>query len=321
MNNTIIICILLLFVQKNNAAINPKNSSFDLKKYTVVVAVIDTGVDISHKDLEKYIWVNAGETGKDYLGRDKATNRLDDDDNGFIDDLHGWNFVDNNNNVTDLQGHGTHIAGIITKEFKKHNTSHALRSSARLMILKYYDSRSEDSQNILNTVNALNYAVKMKAHLINYSGGGASPYLPERLVIEKAAQKNILLVAAAGNNNVNTDSVKYYPANYELDNIISVAAANNDGELVSFSNYGHTSVDIAAPGKLIFSALPKNSYGLMSGTSQATAFVTGVAASLLAKNNILKPKEILTSLLVNSKFNKSLKGKTKFQMAMVQNGM
>lgn len=318
MNKKIILGFVLFLVQKNHAAISGKNFKIDLQKNHIVVAVIDTGVDIKHKDLQKFIWINDGESGKDSLGRDKATNLIDDDNNGFIDDIHGWNFVNNNNDVSDLHGHGTHISGIIKKEFQKHGKKRILQPSLRLMILKYYDSHSADSENIVNTVKALNYAAKMQARVINYSGGGGSPYLPERQAIENAGHKNILLVAAAGNNNANTDNNGYYPADYELDNIISVTAADNNGELVSFSNYGLSTVDIAAPGKLIFSTLPKNTYGLMSGTSQATAFVTGVAARLLAHNTTMSPKDVLADLLVGCKFNKSLKGKTKFQLAMVQ---
>lgn len=319
MRKKIIWGIVLFLTQKNYAAIN-KNAAHNLniKKNNIIIAVIDTGTDIKHNDLKKFIWVNEGETGIDTLGRDKTTNRIDDDGNGFVDDIHGWNFVDNNNNVSDLHGHGTHIAGIIKKEFQKHSANFTSEASARLMILKYYDPQASDTKNIQNTVKALNYAVKMQAHIINYSGGGGSQYASEYQAIEEAGQKNTLLVAAAGNNNSNSDNQKYYPANYALDNIISVAAADNYGELESFSNYGSNSVDIAAPGKLVYSTLPKNTYGLMSGTSQATAYVTGAAASLLATKTTLKSKEVLADLLARCKFNKSLKGKTKFQLAMVQ---
>ncbi|MEK6627449.1 MAG: S8 family peptidase [Bdellovibrionota bacterium] len=319
MRKKIILGIALFLTQKNYAAIN-KNAYYNLniKNNHVVIAIIDTGADVKHNDLKKFIWINSGESGVDALGQDKATNLIDDDDNGFVDDLHGWNFVDNNNDVSDLHGHGTHITGIIKKEFQKHSANFTSEASARLMILKYYDPNASDTKNILNTTKALNYAVKMQARIINYSGGGGSRYAPEYQAIAEAAKKNTLLVAAAGNNNSNTDNQQYYPANYALDNIISVAATDNSGELESFSNYGHNSIDIAAPGKLIYSTLPKNTYGIMSGTSQATAYVTGVAASLLIVKTALKPKEILVDLLTRCKFNKSLKGKTKFQLAMVQ---
>lgn len=315
MNKKIILGTVLLFSQHNLAAIRP-STTFTLKGEAITIAVIDTGTDIRHKDLQKTIWINEGENGTDSMGRDKSTNAVDDDNNGFIDDIHGWNFVDNNNDVSDSHGHGTHISGIINKEFRKHLTSGTSSPIARLMILKYYNASSNDAENVMNTVRAIEYATRMNARIINYSGGGTSQFLKEFEAIKKAGQKNILFIAAAGNNNTNTDDKKYYPANYDLENIISVAATDNGGELVSFSNFGGTTVDMAAPGKLIYSTLPRNTYGIMSGTSQATAFITGVAASLIVKKKVADSKDILRTLLSICKFNKSLKGKTKFQVAM-----
>lgn len=285
----------------------------------IVVAVIDTGADINHKDLKDSIWINEGESGLDRFGRNKATNGLDDDDNGFVDDVHGWNFVKNNNDVSDQEGHGTHISGIIQQEFEKQRTSSTSPQSVRLMILKYYDASAEDEQNVMNTVKAIEYATKMNARIINYSGGGESPFSLEFKALQQANQQGILLVAAAGNNNSNTDLRRFYPANYPLQNIISVAATDKDGELVSFSNYGSNSIDIAAIGQQVLSTLPNNKYGRMSGTSQATAYVTGVSAALLTRSR--RPANVpnlLKELLAMSTYKKSLKGKTKFQMAMIQ---
>ena len=307
--------MVLFFAHKNHAAIN-KSGTFTFRRESITIAVIDTGVDIKHRELQNSIWVNEGETGTDIFGNDKATNGKDDDNNGFIDDVHGWNFVNNNNDVSDSHGHGTHISGIIKKEFLKHQSIGTSAPVARLMILKYYSSQSEDSENVLNTVKAIEYATMMNARIINYSGGGSSQYALEYQAIKNAKLKNILFIAAAGNNNTNTDDKKYYPANYGLNNIISVAATDNEGELVSFSNFGSNTVDIAAPGKLVYSTLPGNTFGIMSGTSQATAFVTGAAARLMVRNKILKPNEVLADLLTTSRFNKTLKGKTKFQLAM-----
>jgi subtilisin family serine protease len=116
---------------------------------------------------------------------------------------------------------------------------------------------------------------------------------------------------------MNTDFQKYYPANYSLENIISVAATGADGALESFSNFGEKSIDLAAPGKSVYSTLPNNTYGFLSGTSQATAFVSGAAARLLADSReALLPQALLGELLAGSRFNKSLLGKTKFQLAM-----
>ena len=314
MKNKLILSALLFLAQKNYAAIN-RNIEFK-PTASVLVAVIDTGTDIHHKSLKNFIWVNEGETGKDRFGRDKATNGVDDDDNGFVDDVHGWNFVDNNNDLSDREGHGTHIAGIIKSEFNSHSPAKELR----MMILKYYNPKATDSENIVNTVSAINYATKMHARIINYSGGGSQPSPGEKQAIERARESRVLFVAAAGNNRSNTDLLKYFPANYALDNIISVAATDSEGVLENFSNFGKDSVDLAAPGKSVYSTLPHDSFGFMSGTSQATAFVTGAAARLLADAGPLLPTQVLTELLAGARFNKSLLGKTKFQLAMIGSG-
>lgn len=317
--NILILCILFFFSLKTYAAIPSTRITEKVKNQNILIAIIDTGADIKHKELKNFIWNNEGETGVDLFGHDKSTNGIDDDNNGFVDDIHGWNFVDDTNNVTDFHGHGTHITGIIKTQFQNHTKSifKSDSSSAKFMILKYYDPKASDSKNIIYTVKAIEYAVKMKATLINYSGGGSDQNLNEYLAIKKAAMNKILFIAAAGNNNSNTDNKKYYPANYELNNIISVAATDSKGELLQFSNYGPKSIDIAAPGKSIYSTLPNNSFGFMSGTSQSTAYITGWLAGLIYKNNTHKLNEILVDLLSFGKFNKSLKNKTKFQLALL----
>lgn len=309
---------VLLSAHTGFAAIN-KNHISSLKPSSVVIAVIDTGLDTHHKSLTENIWTNSGETGIDNLGRDKSNNGLDDDDNGFVDDVHGWNFSDNNNDLSDQHGHGTHIGGIILKEFQKRRALGPSAPSARLMILKYYNPKSKDADNVLNSTKAIEYANKMQAQIINYSGGGSQQFQKEFQAIEQSNKQNILFIAAAGNNNSNTDEAKYYPANYPLSNIISVAATDHNGQLVSFSNYGPNSIDLAAPGKLIYSTLPNNSFGFMSGTSQSTAYVTGVAAAYLSQHlNSALPRSFLSDLISHAQFNPSLKGKTKFQLAMIK---
>lgn len=306
----------LLFTFMAQASL-PETATDQVKPAPLTIAVIDTGADIDHAELKEFIWVNPGESGKDAKGRDKRSNGIDDDGNGFVDDVHGWNFVDNNNNLSDESGHGTHIAGIIKKEFRKHIPVPA--GEARLMILKYYSPNAGPMDNALNTVKAIEYATKMQVKIINYSAGGEKFFPREYAAIKEAQKQNILFIAAAGNNNTNTNLTKYYPANYELGNIISVAATDTQGNLVSFSNYGNNTIDLAAPGRSVYSTLPNNRHGFMSGTSQATAYVTGAAAGLLLKNPQAARKEsLLNELLSLSRFNKSLKGKTRFQMAMVE---
>jgi subtilisin family serine protease len=279
----------------------------------VVVAVIDTGVDANHPDLKNNLWVNPGETGLDANGHDKATNGIDDDGNGFVDDVHGWNFVHNTNNLTDTHGHGTHIAGIIGAEGGNGIGISGVSPHVSLMILKYYDPNSHSNDNLKNTVQALNYAVKMGANIINYSGGGLSPSPDERAAIVQAMHKGILVVAAAGNEKSNSDVSKYYPADYGLPNIVSVTAINKKKMVLPSSNWGVSTVHIAAPGNDILSTLPGGQYGYMTGTSQATAFVSGVAALIMANNKDLRKADRMVKYLTQTgDIDENLAGKTMY---------
>jgi thermitase len=262
----------------------------------IIVAVVDTGIDVNHPDLKNNLWRNPGETGKDSQGRDKATNGIDDDNNGYIDDVHGWNFVHNNNHIKDNHDHGTHIAGIIGAEGGNNFGITGIAPKVSIMVLKYYDPNS-DGDNLVNTIKAFEYAVQMNAHIINYSGGGKQFSQKEFEVVKKAEQKGILFVAAAGNEHSNSDINKYYPADYELDNIISVTAIDPDLKVLPTSNYGVRTVDIAAPGENIYSTKPDGKFGHMTGTSQATAFVSGVAALLMAHNRDFDAKSVRKYIL------------------------
>ena len=253
----------------------------------IIVAVIDTGIDEKHRDLAENLYENPGESGKDSKGRDKASNGVDDDGNGFIDDVHGWNFVGNNNSLVDNHGHGTHIAGIIGARGGNGFGISGVAPRVSLMILKYYDPKASNSNNLKNTVDAIRYATKMHANIINYSGGGTDYSSEEYAAVKGAKEAGILFVAAAGNERSNSDESgkHYYPADYELPNIISVTAVNREEtKVLPSSNYGLRTVDIAAPGENIYSTLPGGGFGLMTGTSQATAFVTGVAALVESHN-------------------------------------
>lgn len=262
----------------------------------IVVAVVDTGIDATHRDLVNNLWRNPGETGLDKNGKDKATNGIDDDNNGFVDDVHGWNFVHGNNHIKDNHGHGTHIAGIIGAEGGNNYGITGVAPKVSLMILKYFDPNS-GTNNLANTIKAFDYAVKMNAHIINYSGGGLEYSQPEFLAVKRAEQKGILFVAAAGNEHSNSDFNKYYPADYDLDNIISVTALDPDLRVLSSSNYGVRTVDIAAPGENIYSTYKDNRFLPMTGTSQATAFVSGVAALLMAHNRDFDAKAVRKYIL------------------------
>lgn len=277
----------------------------------IVVAVIDTGIDVKHEDINQNLWRNPGEQGKDNLGRDKATNGIDDDGNGFIDDLYGWNFVSNNHRLDDNHGHGTHIAGIIGAEAGNGIGISGIAPKVSLMILKYYDPKVPNTDNLKNTVAAIRYAVKMGAHIINYSGGGTEYSKDEFNAIAEAEKKGILFVAAAGNEKSNSDQFHYYPADYELTNIISVTAVDPSTQVLASSNYGTETVDIAAPGQNILSLLPGNSYGYMTGTSQATAFVSGAAALVMAHKQAYKADDVRKYILQTGDAYQQLMAKTK----------
>jgi subtilisin family serine protease len=272
----------------------------------IIVAVIDTGCDVHHPDLKDNIWVNPGESGMDVNGIPKSSNGLDDDGNGFADDVHGWNFVNDNAGVMDDHGHGTHIAGIIGAG------SSGVAPRVSLMILKYYDDSTSGEQNLGNTVRAIYYAVDNGARIINYSGGGILRSAQEEAALAWAAHKGVLVVAAAGNEGLNSDFFHFYPADYELPNILSVAALDRAGQLLNVSNFGPSTVDIAAPGKNIHSTLPGGSHGFMTGTSQATAFATGLAALVMAQSpRLRKPSQIIEHLLSHGRKLTALKGRVR----------
>lgn len=268
----------------------------------VTVAIIDTGCDADHPALRGKLWRNPGETGPDLKGRDRATNGVDDDGNGFVDDVSGWSFPDNNARFEDHHGHGTHIAGIIR----------SIAPDAKLLIVKYYDPRAPGSANLANLIQAVKYAVRMRADIINYSGGGFTASLEEKRAIMEAQKRGILVVAAAGNEASNSDVHPFYPADYKLSNILSVTAHDPRFRILSSSNYGVHSVDLAAPGLHVVSSIPHGQWAEMSGTSQATAAVSGAAALVLLQRPdwIGNPALVIEHLRVSARFEESLIGKT-----------
>ncbi|MBX2993667.1 MAG: S8 family serine peptidase [Bdellovibrionaceae bacterium] len=269
------------------------------KSAPLVVAVIDTGADLLHPALKGAAWRNPGETGLDSQGRDKASNGIDDDGNGFIDDVSGWNFAGNDGFIHDSHGHGTHISGIIN----------AVAPGVKLMTLKYYDPKSKGEDNLKALIQAIRYAVKMKADVINYSGGGFVPNLEERAAIREAEKKGILFVAAAGNEATNSDKRHFYPAGYDLNNILSVTAHDPRMDILPSSNYGTQTVHLAAPGAAVLSALPQGAWGAMTGTSQATAFVTGAACLLKTQRPDLSASELKAQLEDSARFETQMRGK------------
>ncbi len=244
----------------------------------VVVAVIDTGLDATHRDLSRNVW-------QDPKSKEQK--------------VYGWNYVTNKANPTDEHGHGTHVAGIIGALADPKTGVSGVAQKVSIMAIKYYSDANPGSVNLRNTIRAIEYAVDHGAKIINYSGGGPEFSEEEYLAIKKAEARGILFVAAAGNEHQNTDMPEnyYYPSAYRLTNIISVAATDIHNRLLPSSNWGKTRVDVAAPGENIYSTMPGGKYGYMTGTSQATAFVTGMAALLLARDPSLKPQEIRELIL------------------------
>lgn len=277
------------FFESFTPLIQPVKTQVEPCSDKVVVAVIDTGIDYTHPELKDNLWINSKESGawtpKDSAQndcRDKSCNGIDDDGNGFIDDVVGWDFVHEVPLPYDTHGHGSHIAGIISSSAANGAGTSGVCPRVSIMALKYYDNSGIGYNNLQNTVRAIQYAVKMGAKIINYSGGGSDPALNERIAVEEAEKNGVLFIAAAGNDGHNNDLQPYYPASYGLKNIVSVASITKANQLLPSSNFGKT-VFIAAPGLSVLSALPGGRYGTMSGTSQATAFVTGAAALLASQ--------------------------------------
>lgn len=281
----------------------------------VVIAVIDTGIDFTHPALRRYEWQNSGETGLDRMGQDKSINGIDDDDNGYIDDVGGFDFAANKGQVKDDHGHGTHIAGIVVQ-----STPDIYKSRMRLMNLKYFNRNIDGATALANSLRAMRYAIKMRVDIINYSGGGTVANPEELELLSEANRLGILVVAAAGNESSNSELLPFFPANYRLPNILSVTAIDErvDGakdEILPTSNFGVRSVAVAAQGKNVESTLPGGQYGQMTGTSQATAFVTATSAVLILKMNDegvrVMPEELIERITVSSTPSDVLRGKTR----------
>ncbi len=254
----------------------------------VVVAVIDTGVDYNHVDLVSNIWTNS---------REVAGNGIDDDRNGYVDDLRGWNFVANNNNPMDDNGHGTHVAGTIGAVGNNGIGVSGIAWSAKIMALKFMDASG--SGDLSDAVAAIDYARVNGAKIINASWGSGDFSSVLQSAISRFQSVGGIFVAAAGNESANNAQVASYPANYALSNVISVAASSSNDTLASFSNYG-TNVDIAAPGVSILSTVPGNRYDRYSGTSMATPHVAGAFALLWGQNPNLTATQLMSLVTTNT---------------------
>jgi subtilisin family serine protease len=240
-----------------------------------VVAVIDTGIDPTHTVFASSgaVWTNSHEI---------ASNQVDDDSNGYVDDVHGWNFVSNTNSPYDDDGHGTHVSGIILGVSQDITAAVLQPASIRIMPLKFLDSTGAGSTS--DAVKAIYYAVNNGAKVLNNSwgGGGFSNSLLNAIAF--AYDHKVVFVAAAGNASSNNDSTPTYPANYNVPNMISVAATTDADGWASFSNFGVSTVHVGSPGNSIYSTFPNNMWGHASGTSMATPFVAGMAALMVRES-------------------------------------
>lgn len=260
----------------------------------VTIAVIDTGVDYTHPDLSANIWRNPRET----------LNGRDDDGNGYVDDIRGWNFVLKNNDPMDDNGHGTHCAGTIAAVGNNGIGIAGTAWNVKIMPLKFLNAQG--SGYISDAISAILYANKMGASIISnsWSGTGYSQSLKDAIDASSS-----VVICAAGNSGANSDSNPQYPAAFTSNNIISVAATDYHDRLASFSNYGVNSVDIAAPGVSIYSTSRAGTYQYMSGTSMAVPHVAGVAALIKSKYPSSSTAQVKNLLLSNTDPVSALSGK------------
>jgi subtilisin family serine protease len=264
-----------------------------------VIGVIDTGVDYNHPDLVGNIWTNPGEIAGD---------GIDNDNNGYVDDVRGWDFAYNDNNPSDVDGHGTHVSGTIAAKGNNGVGVVGVNWNAKILPLKFLDDTGSGSTS--NAILALNYATAKGVKITNNSwgGGGYSQGLYD--AINTAGQQGALFIAAAGNEGRNTDLSPAYPASYNLPNIISVAATDRNDAVPIFSNYGLTTVDLGAPGVEIYSTTPGANYGYKTGTSMASPHVTGGAALVWAQNPTWTAQEVKNRLLQTTDPIPALSGRT-----------
>ena len=280
---------------------------FDIDCSDVTVGVMDSGIQTNHEDLIDNIWVNTGEIVGD---------GIDNDGNGYIDDIYGWNCGDSNGDVSYVSNHGVHVAGIVSAVTDNSKGVASVARNAKIASIKIFNSSGKSTLSYI--IEGINYAKKNDINIINCSFGGAGWGSTSVSIVKSAieAVPDIFFVIAAGNIATSTpqpdnDQTAVYPSQLtkDLDNVISVANTTSSDELSSTSHYGATSVDIAAPGTVIYSTIPTSSYGTMSGTSMATPMVASAVAVMRAVNPNISAKEIKETLCSSSDKLSALTGK------------
>ncbi|MEY4066471.1 MAG: hypothetical protein RIR26_2679 [Pseudomonadota bacterium] len=265
----------------------------------VLVADIDTGIDYNHEDLINNIWHNPAEIAGD---------GIDNDANGYVDDVVGWDFRDKDARPFDDNSHGSHTAGTIAATGGNGIGVSGVAQQASIMSLRFLGG-SQGSGTLEDAVKAIDYATENGAQIMSNSWGGGGYSQSMFDAISRANDKGILFVAAAGNSGTDNDSKAQYPASYELPNVLTVAATDSGDKLASFSCFGLKSVHLAAPGVKILSTVPGDKYASLSGTSMATPHVTGAAVLLKAAYPNMKAKELKDVLMQSVEQLSSLAGK------------
>lgn len=268
---------------------------------SVVVGVIDTGIRFTHQDLVANMWVNPGEI---------SGNGIDDDANGYIDDVYGINSITGTGNPMDDNNHGTHCAGTIGAVANGGGPHVGVAWNVRLMGLKFLAANGSGSTS--DAIECVSYSVARGVKILSNSwgGGGYSQGMFDSIVAARNA--NVIFIAAAGNESSNNDQVANYPSNYDVANVVAVAALDRNDQLASFSNYGLTTVDIGAPGVSIYSTTAESNtaYSTFDGTSMATPHVAGAAALLRAAFPAATFTELKQRLLTAARPVSSLAGKS-----------
>ncbi|MBH8565198.1 S8 family serine peptidase [Nostoc sp. CENA67] len=245
----------------------------------VVVAVVDTGVDYNHEDLKNNIWTNTKEI---------PDNGIDDDGNGYVDDVRGWNFDGNNNNTLDDNGHGTHVSGTIAGENNDYGVT-GIAYNAKIMPVKVLNESGSGYYSAI--ADGIRYAADNKANVINLSLGGNYSNSTLKSAIAYASSKGVIVVMAAGNDG---ESSPDYPARYANNYGIAVGAVDSNNNMADFSNRSGRNelAYVTAPGVDVYSTVPGNQYATLSGTSMATPHVAGVVALMLSANRNLTDAEV-----------------------------
>lgn len=262
-----------------------------------IIAVLDTGIDADHPDLKDNLWVNTGEI---------PGNGKDDDKNGVVDDVHGFNAYFENGNPDDKDGHGTHCAGTIGAVGNNGQGVVGVNWHARIMPIKIFNNKEKPRTSTSAVLRGISYAGRNGARITSNSWGGGWYSWSTKRAFDKSKAMHIF---AAGNDTKNNDEDSHYPSNYDIDNGVAVASIDRSGGLSSFSNYGKEKVDLAAPGSSIRSTIPDDTYGWKSGTSMATPHVSGVAGLMLTLKPDLTNDQLKDSLLKSVDTSPELKDK------------